>query len=256
MPNPHNQSDYEDLAREKLTTQMNDTPNLNAALAKAQADFKAVPFDATNPFLKNRYASLGSCIESTKPILAKYGLSVTQQPTGNGTTIGVITTLRHQSGESCATEIALPLSDEKGKSQAQLAGSIITYLRRYSLAGLLGLYADEDTDGHSTPQTSASTPPKPVQTPAKPISAPKPAAKVKEEPKDQQYRSRFIAKVLSYGIAPKELQEFAVKRGAILPNEVADLDWPFAKMPSNAAEMGELIAGIKAFIAGTDDLPQ
>ena len=115
---------------------------------------------------------------------------------------------------------------------------------------------DNDTENHS-PQPLPQTQPRPAQTPAKATPAPalKPVAKAKDEPKDQNLRARFIAKVISHGITPKQLQEFAVKRSAILPSEIADLDWPFHKMPNNSAEMAELIAAIKAFRDGTDDLP-
>ena len=41
------------------------------------------------------------------------------------------------------------MGTEKGKSSAQVAGSVITYLRRYSWVSILGLYAEEDTDGTS-----------------------------------------------------------------------------------------------------------
>ena len=44
--------------------------------------------------------------------------------------------------------MTLATGSEKGKSNAQVAGSIITYLRRYSLASILGMYSDEDTDGN------------------------------------------------------------------------------------------------------------
>jgi hypothetical protein len=155
--------------------------NINTALAKAQAEFKAVPFDSTNPFLKNRYASLGSVIQSSKPVLAKHGLAVTQQPTGGDGAVGVLTTLHHESGEFLSSSISLPLNSEKGKSMAQEAGSIITYLRRYALAGLLGLYADEDNDGHGAnqepPQTRSETVPhKPAPAPAPARPAPKPGS--------------------------------------------------------------------------------
>jgi hypothetical protein len=44
------------------------------------------------------------------------------------------------------------VADEKGKSAALVAGSGITYLRRYAWAAILGLYADEDIDGHTPPK--------------------------------------------------------------------------------------------------------
>ena len=122
--------------------------NLAVALAKAQGEFHAVKFDSVNPFLKNHFASLGALIEATKPILAKHGLSVTQIPFSEGDLVGVETILLHVSGEWVGGTMTLPAGEERGKSNAQVAGSIITYIRRYSYASILGLYADEDGDGN------------------------------------------------------------------------------------------------------------
>ncbi len=121
---------------------------LSGALAKAQAEMPAVEKNATNPFLKNRYADLGAVIEAAKPILARHGLSVVQMPVTLDNTVGVTTMLMHESGEWLEGTILLPLGEEKGKSVAQVVGSVITYLRRYSYASILGMYADEDTDGN------------------------------------------------------------------------------------------------------------
>lgn len=121
--------------------------NLSGALTKAQAEFTRIDFDAVNPFLKNKYASLGAIIEHSRAVLAKYGLSVSQPTVSVNGEVGVTTILMHESGEWMESTITLALADEKGKSSAQVAGSVITYLRRYSLASILNLYSDEDTDG-------------------------------------------------------------------------------------------------------------
>jgi len=134
--------------------------NLAAALAKAQAEMPPAGFDASNPFLKNRYASRGSVIDTAKPVLQKHGLSVVQMSVSAGDSIGVTTILMHESGEWIEGTITLPVGEEKGKSSAQVAGSIITYLRRYSLASALNMYADEDTDGNQ-PQAKKSNGAKP-----------------------------------------------------------------------------------------------
>ena len=42
-------------------------------------------FDATNPFLKSRYASLGAVIQASRAILAKHKLSLVQFPVSQGT---------------------------------------------------------------------------------------------------------------------------------------------------------------------------
>lgn len=121
---------------------------LSQALSKAQAEMPVVRMNASNPFLKNKYADLGAVIETSRPVLAKHGLSISQFPTGAGDQIGVTSVLMHDSGEFLSETICLPASDSKGLSVAQSAGVVISYLRRYSWASMLGLYADEDTDGH------------------------------------------------------------------------------------------------------------
>jgi hypothetical protein len=137
---------------------------LALALSKAQADMPPAELNATNPFLKNKYADLGSIIKAAKPVLAKYGLSVSQLPTSNEDKIGVTTILMHSSGEWIESTMMLPIGEAKGVSTAQAAGAIISYLRRYSLASALGMYADQDIDGNgaeSVKQTKSKSEPKP-----------------------------------------------------------------------------------------------
>jgi hypothetical protein len=78
--------------------------------------------------------------------------------------IGVETVLMHSSGEWLSSSITLPFGEgEKGRTMAQNAGAIITYLRRYGLSAMLGIYADEDTDGNekkgSKPEKASPPPP-------------------------------------------------------------------------------------------------
>ena len=122
--------------------------NLAAALSKAQAELPAIKFDSVNPFLKNGYASLGAVIAGGRPVLAKNGLAVTQLTFGEDGVVGVETMLLHSSGEWISDRVSMQVGEERGKSSAQVAGSIVTYLRRYALASILGIYADEDGDGN------------------------------------------------------------------------------------------------------------
>ena len=148
---------------------------LAEATALAQAEMPPVKFNSTNPFLKNKYADLGAIIETSQPVLAKYGLSVSQLVYSEGDQVGVETILMHKSGEWISTKISLAPADEKGKSNAQLAGSNVTYLRRYSLAAILNMYADEDGDGNK-PQVKQEWKPEPVKVEVKPESEPQPEA--------------------------------------------------------------------------------
>ena len=121
---------------------------LAAALARAQGEFSVVPLNSRNPHLGNRYADLGDVIHTAKPILAKNELSVSQTVFGDGGVVGVTTILLHSSGEWISDQVTLAIDEQKGLKTAQVAGSLISYLRRYSYASILGLYADEDTDGN------------------------------------------------------------------------------------------------------------
>ena len=159
---------------------------LATALAAAQGEMPVAVFDATNPFLKSKYASLGAVIQASRPILAKHKLSLVQFPIsgvtenrhlspalsaveaergkiggaaeGVGEWIGVESILAHESGEFVSERILIPLTEEKGKSKVQSAGSTLTYLRRYSWASILGMYSDEDSDGSSPAQAFGAKP--------------------------------------------------------------------------------------------------
>lgn len=119
---------------------------LATALGKAQSEMPFAKMDSTNPFFKSKYADLGSVIATAKPVLARNNLSISQNIEGANGMVGVTTIIMHSSGEWLESSVFLPIK-EGGKSLAQDAGSTITYLRRYTYAAILGMYADEDTDG-------------------------------------------------------------------------------------------------------------
>jgi len=79
--------------------------------------------------------------------------------------IGVESMLMHESGEFVAERIVIPLTEEKGKTKVQCAGSTLTYLRRYSWAAILGMYSDEDADGSSPVQVFGPKPAPPLPPP-------------------------------------------------------------------------------------------
>ena len=121
--------------------------SLSKALVLAQSEFPRVAFNSTNPYFNSNYADLGAVIETSKPILKSHGLAVSQLVEGATGEVGITTLLIHESGEyisSCVTILV------DGKNLAQEAGKSITYLRRYGLAAILGLYADQDNDGNDS----------------------------------------------------------------------------------------------------------
>ena len=90
------------------------------------------------------YANLSQIFEVINPLLKKHGLGFTQPLNGNL----IKTILFHvESGESIESIIEVPQNVQlKGMNDFQVLGSAITYLRRYSLASILGLITDKDTD--------------------------------------------------------------------------------------------------------------
>lgn len=128
-----------------------------ASLAKAYAQFQQEVINpsntAKNPQFKSNYAPLDEVINTAKPVLAKYGLSVLQSTGSEGEAIKIVSILMHESGEYIQSdELVLPAYQTKGggvkEFNAQGAGSAITYGRRYSLSAILGLASEDDDDGN------------------------------------------------------------------------------------------------------------
>jgi len=120
---------------------------LATALAKAQGEIEGATKDTENPFLKSKYADLGSVWAVARKPLSDNGLSVVQTPencdSGN---ISLKTILFHSSGQWLASILEMPVT----KQDPQGYGSAISYARRYSFAAIIGVYSeDEDDDGES-----------------------------------------------------------------------------------------------------------
>ena len=133
--------------------------NICKAFVKFQSEFKGMKPDSSNPFFKSTYISLDGILETARPILAKNGLAVIQEATGDGEYIFVKTKLIHESGEMIETEV---LKMKPQKNDPQSMGSCITYSKRYQLAALLGICECIDDDaniatyGNNTPDQSKS----------------------------------------------------------------------------------------------------
>ena len=158
---------------------------ISKALSSALGEMPVVKMDAQNPFLKNKYATLGAVIETSRPVLAKYELAIIQSPVSTEDKIGITTLLTHSSGEWLEDTIYISTTESKGLSSAQNAGVVISYLRRYSLQAFLNMYADEHTDAH------------------------KPAEPAKKEPTEQERKTKGMA-------AFSELKKRADKAGVTI----------------------------------------
>jgi hypothetical protein len=138
--------------------QIDFTPKLNQALAKAQFLFdvpvknRRVEVYSKPPERKFLYefwyADLVSITAATKKGLSENGLSFVhlverENVSGSSNTYFLATYLRHESGEYLKS--ILPLDVKQTEKEV---GASITYSKRYNLSGLLGVSADDDTDGN------------------------------------------------------------------------------------------------------------
>lgn len=120
-----------------------------AELAKALASFhsevKQPLKDKANPFFKSKYVPLENVVEAITDIAPKHGLSFLQYPVNQDDKVGIVTILMHSSGEYIETD---PVFAQPAKNDPQAMGSVITYLKRYSLSAVFGITSDEDDDGN------------------------------------------------------------------------------------------------------------
>jgi len=121
--------------------------NLAKALSTVQGKLTHAKKDSANPFFKSKYADLESVWDACRDLLASNGLAVAQFP---GTyseldkSMSLTTILTHSSGEWISQEMSMPLS----KVDAHGCMAILTYMRRASLAAVIGVVQADD-DGNT-----------------------------------------------------------------------------------------------------------
>lgn len=139
-----------------------------SALAKAQGVMKPAVFNRVNPHFKTRYADFTSCMDACRAPLSENGLAPIQYCETIDGKLNLVTMLAHVSGQWMKSEF--PLIPSKMDSQG--IGSAMTYAKRYSLCGMVGIVADEEGDddgeaavgrGKSVETTKPVTQDKPVQ---------------------------------------------------------------------------------------------
>lgn len=138
---------------------------LAEALAKAQGEIQHAHKDKDNPFFKSSYADLASVWDACREPLSKNGLCVVQTLESKDGPLFLNTVLMHASGEWVSSQVPIiPV-----KNDPQGLGSAITYMRRFSLAALVGVAPSDSSDDDG----EAAMGRKPVQSPAtKPLPAP------------------------------------------------------------------------------------
>lgn len=114
------------------------------ALVAAQAAMETPRFDAVNPAFRSRYASLAEVTRVAKAALGAQGIALIQPATMADGLVGVTTVLLRGTERLELGTVAMPMP-----AKAQDMGSLITYLRRYSLSSALAIVADDDDDANA-----------------------------------------------------------------------------------------------------------
>lgn len=217
----------EETAIQSTTTHSPTYGKLALALSKAQGVMAGAKKDATNPHLKNKYADLASVWEACREPLSKNELAVVQMPEADGRKVRLRSMLIHSSGEFLETTAEAEAKD----ASPQSIGSVLTYLRRYTLAAMVGI-APEDDDGEAAqpnrPQAQQASKQQPAKQPT--AQGPKPEGTVKPDEADA-LRKQVTELIKREGFAPEAIKAWCVNRG-----------YPDASAKLNAEQLTELIA--------------
>lgn len=170
------------------------------------------------------YSPLEDILTAVRPILNGHGLAVVQIAQSGEGTVGVSTCLFHESGQTIQGGAVMA----KAPESPQEMGSLITYLRRYSLTAFLGLASEEDDDGNAATGNEVK---KSVQAPPKPAP---PAAKDGQSATDQYDLMQISHSVKAKGIEKLRVTEFMQEK--------------FGKSTSNVLSSDE-IQVLKAWVA-------
>lgn len=134
------------------------SPKINE-LIKAITEFKKdVPELKTDKSAGGRYKyqSLPGLLNAITPGLAKNGCTIMQPVHSVADKTYVITMILHISGQFIKSVTAIPDQYMMAgkmvitKENMQAMGGALTYTKRHALKSLLGIDADEDTDGGAT----------------------------------------------------------------------------------------------------------
>ena len=130
------------------------TGRIAAALAKARGEFgsikrsREVMVRTDKGAYKFAYAPLDEILAAVVPALTKHGLALTQDASYEGEHAVLVSHLLHESGERIESRVPLVMPQGE-RAGPQAVGSAITYARRYGIANLLCVAADEDDDGNA-----------------------------------------------------------------------------------------------------------
>lgn len=216
----------EETAIQSTTAHSPTYGKLALALSKAQGVMAGAKKDATNPHLKSKYADLASVWDACREPLSNNELAVVQMPEADGKRVRLRSMLIHSSGEFLETTAEAEAKD----ASPQSIGSVLTYLRRYTLAAMVGI-APEDDDGEAA-QPNRPQAQQAKQQPAKQqptAQGPKPAAVTKPD-EAAELRKHLGELIQREGFDPKAIKAWCETKG-----------YPDSSAKMNAEQLTHLI---------------
>ena len=128
----------------------------NEAFARFQQEMPVVKKNKSAAFntknggrMEYSYASIDDVVAAVQPVLHRHGLSYWFEQQQHGPSITITCHLGHVSGHSICNSATGPVDNTGNKSALQQIGSTVTYLKRQTLVGILGVACtDDDTDGY------------------------------------------------------------------------------------------------------------
>ena len=187
--------------------------HLSTALAAAQGALKNPPKNKINPHFKSRYVDLSDGLDAIRECYAKHGLAFVQ---GTSVMDGIIilnTRIVHKSGQWLESDYPVG-----GLGRPQEMGSAMTYARRYSLFGLVGVAGEDDDDGNAAQAADAA--------PVKAKAAPK-QMEPGMQPKDSEEFLKVAKEAMDGSRTLEELSTWATVNtksiGMMIPAHRAEL---------------------------------
>lgn len=126
-----------------------DLPAFFADFATAQGELQDAHKD--QQAYQYKYADLSQVLQIARPVLSRHGIGLIQLLGNAGDNVSVTTLLVHKGGAGVKTVSSMPVGQPGKMSHAQAVGSISTYLRRYSVAAIVGI-TQTDNDAEHVPQ--------------------------------------------------------------------------------------------------------
>lgn len=178
--------------------------NIYARLISAQSEFPKIEQDQkANTFGGGKgytYADINSILLIVRPILNRHGLGVNHNVTSEPNRVGVETVIFSVDGETLKSPIFYAETTGLVQKGVQAYGSLVTYLRRYSLVSFLGIaYGVEDDDGylavdaHESRRKQQKAAPAPKPTPAVNYADLERSAKLASMDGMEAYKKYFMA---------------------------------------------------------------